>query len=63
MHKYRTVKMLAEELNLHPDTIYRMCERREITHYRIRGQIRFNPEHIRILKKTICIPARKGGNS
>ncbi|WP_316897516.1 helix-turn-helix domain-containing protein [Pseudodesulfovibrio indicus] len=61
MAKYWTVKMMADEFNLHPDTIYRMCERQEIAHHRIRGQIRFSPDHVKALKKATRVPARKGG--
>ncbi len=61
MRSFWTVKQLAEELSFHRDTIYRMVERREIEHHRIRGQIRFTPSQVKTLKKVTLVPARKDG--
>lgn len=61
MRPFWTVKMLAEEMNVHTDTVYRMVKRREIPHHRIHGKIRFSPDHVKALKKATRVPARKGG--
>lgn len=61
-HKpYWTVRQLAEALNFHRDTIYRMCERREIPYHRIAGQIRFSDSQVKTLKKATLVKAREGG--
>jgi excisionase family DNA binding protein len=51
--KLMTIKQVAKELTISPKTVYGWVERREVPHLRIGGAIRFAPEVVRGLVKSV----------
>ncbi|GIN71180.1 hypothetical protein J14TS2_16550 [Bacillus sp. J14TS2] len=41
-----TVQEVAEQLRVHPDTIYTMVKQKQIPHFRVRSRIFFTQENV-----------------
>jgi excisionase family DNA binding protein len=59
LDKLYTVKELAEMMKMSPRTIYKLVNQREVTHLRIKRQIRFTKEHVEDLKARTAMPKQQ----